>query len=69
MRFSRWAKKGIWKNLFKHLATEADNEDAMIDRTIVRAHQHSTGAPQKKHGPQAIGRSQGGLSTKISMPA
>ncbi|TMQ78605.1 Mobile element protein [Candidatus Accumulibacter phosphatis] len=47
MRFSRWAKKGIWKNLFKHLATEADNEDAMIDRTIVRAHQHSTGAPKK----------------------
>jgi len=51
MRFSRWAKKGIWKNLFKHLATEADNEDAMIDRTIVRAHQHSTGAPKKKPRP------------------
>jgi transposase len=30
----------------------------------VRAHQHSAGA-QKKHGAQAIGRSRGGLTTKI----
>ncbi|MCM8621360.1 MAG: IS5 family transposase [Candidatus Accumulibacter sp.] len=63
-RSRRWAKEGIWENLFKHLATEADNEYAMMDSTIVRAHQHSAGA-KKKHGPQAIGRSRGGLSTKI----
>ena len=36
----------------------------MIDSTIVRAHQHSAGA-RKKTVPQAIGRSKGGLSTKI----
>ena len=36
----------------------------MIDSTIVRAHQHSAGAP-KKDEDQAIGRSRGGLSTKI----
>jgi len=36
----------------------------MIDTTIVRAHQHSAGA--KKDGEQAIGRSRGGLSTKIT---
>ena len=35
----------------------------MIDATIVRAHQHSAGAG--KNGAQAIGRSRGGLSTKI----
>jgi len=29
---------------FQHLATEADNEYAMMDRTIVRVHQHSAGA-------------------------
>ncbi|HMW56113.1 MAG TPA: IS5 family transposase [Accumulibacter sp.] len=62
-RFSRWARNGLWKNLFKHLAIEADNEYAMMDRTIVRVHQHSEGA--RKHGPQAIGRSRGGLSTQI----
>ena len=47
-RFSRWAKSGIWENLFKHLATDADNEYAMIDSTIVRAHQHSAGAKKKQ---------------------
>ena len=35
----------------------------MIDATIVRAHQHSAGA--KGGGDEAIGRSVGGLSTKI----
>ena len=35
----------------------------MIDATIMRAHQHSAGV--KKGGAQAIGRSRGGLTTKI----
>jgi transposase len=43
-RFSRWAKSEVWKRVFQHLATDADNEYAMIDSTIVRAHQHSAGA-------------------------
>jgi transposase len=46
-RFSRWAKSGVWQRVFAHLASEADNEYAMIDSTIVRAHQHSAGAPKK----------------------
>src|SRR5215472_3710352 len=63
-RFSRWAKKGVWQRLFEHLTADADNEYAMIDSTIVRAHQHSAGA-SKKDENQALGRSKGGLSTKI----
>jgi hypothetical protein len=47
-RFSRWAESGVWQNLFKQLAADADNEYAMIDSTIVRAHQHSAGAKKKK---------------------
>jgi transposase len=43
-RFSRWSKSGVWKRVFQHLADDADNEYAMIDATIVRAHQHSAGA-------------------------
>ena len=46
-RFSRWAASGVWKNLFKALADDPDNEYAMIDATIVRAHQHSAGARKK----------------------
>jgi transposase len=46
-RFTRWAKAGVWERVFKHLAADADNEYAMIDSTIVRAHQHSAGAQKK----------------------
>ena len=45
-RFSRWAKAGVWERLFQHLAAQADNEYAMLDSTIVRAHQHAAGAPK-----------------------
>ena len=45
--FSRWAKSGVWERVFKYLALDADNEYAMIDATIVRAHQHSAGAQKK----------------------
>jgi hypothetical protein len=34
--------------VFQHLAGDADNEYAMIDSTIVRAHQHSAGAQKKR---------------------
>ena len=50
-RFSRWAKSGVWKRIFRHLAEDAGNEYAMIDSTIVRAHQHSAGAPKKPVKP------------------
>ena len=43
-RFCRWSKTGVWQRVFQHLAEDADNEYAMIDSTIVRAHQHSAGA-------------------------
>ena len=46
-RFSRWAKSGVWRRVFQHLAEDADNEYAMIDSTIVRCHQHSAGAQKK----------------------
>ena len=37
----------MWERVFKYLAKDADNEYAMIDSTIVRAHQHSAGAKKK----------------------
>ena len=46
-RFTRWAESGVWERVFQHLAGAADNEYAMIDSTIVRAHQHSAGAQKK----------------------
>src|SRR5258708_25642433 len=57
-RFSRWAARGVWEKVFQHLAKDADNEYAMIDSTIVRAHQHSAGARKKgaKNKPSAEAR-------------
>jgi putative transposase len=47
-RFRRWAKKGVWKRLFTELGEDPDLEYLIIDSTIVRAHQHASGA--KKGG-------------------
>jgi putative transposase len=43
-RFWRWADKGIWESLFNRLAEDPDFEYVMIDGTIIRVHQHGTGA-------------------------
>ena len=43
-RHMRWSRSGAWEQVFKHLAADADNEYAMIDATIIRAHQHAAGA-------------------------
>jgi transposase len=64
-RFSRWAKRGVWQWVFEQLATDADNEYAMIDSTIVRAHQHSAGAKGGMHRAKPLVAALGGLSTKI----
>lgn len=49
-RHTRWSKTGVWERVFKILSTDADNEYAMIDSTIVRAHQHAAGARRDKKG-------------------
>lgn len=46
-RFRRWAKSGVWLGMFQHLVSEADNEYAMIDSTIVRAHQQRGGCVRR----------------------
>src|SRR5206468_6321252 len=55
-RFSRWAKAGVWERVFQHLAADADNEYAMIDSTIVRAHQPlcCTGRDRGRTGPYPV---------------
>lgn len=49
--------------VFASFLDEADEEWNMIDSTINRAHQHSAGA--RKGEERAIGKSKGGLSTKV----
>jgi transposase len=63
-RFTRWAKAGVWERTFEALTSDPDNQYLMLDSTIVRAHQQA--ASGKRGGKnQALGRSRGGLTTKI----
>ncbi|WP_316214217.1 IS5 family transposase [Bradyrhizobium sp. SZCCHNR2032] len=66
-RYYRWIEMGVLDDMLAVLSREADLEWLMIDSTIVRAHQHAAGARRAKGGPdaQGLGRSRGGLSTKI----
>jgi transposase len=43
-RFRRWALKGVLETVFKDLSLDPDFEYAIIDGTIIRVHQHGTGA-------------------------
>ncbi|MCY0150846.1 IS5 family transposase [Hoeflea sp. G2-23] len=65
-RFSRWSQKGIWWRIFAVMSDDPDFEYLIVDSIIIRAHQHAAGA-KKGAGDQALGRSRGGLSTKIHM--
>ena len=49
-RFSRWSKKGVWRRIFEAMSDDPDFEYLIIDSTVVRAHQHASGA--KKGGLQ-----------------
>ena len=65
-RFSRWSRKGVWWRIFAAMSDDPDFEYLIVDSTIVRA---TSTPPGRKGGSedQALGRSRGGLSTKIHM--
>jgi transposase len=62
-RFNRWCRRGVWESLFKVLNQDADFEYILVDSTLMRAHQHSAGAPKKSDQSEdrfeahALGRS------------
>jgi transposase len=43
-RFRRWVQKGVFERLFQALSGDPDFEYALIDGTVIRVHQHGTGA-------------------------
>ncbi|MFD8789743.1 IS5 family transposase [Streptomyces vinaceus] len=78
-RLRMWALDGTWERVFTALMAQAETDEDLdwavsVDSTIVRAHQHAAGA-RKKGAPagepadHAIGRSRGGLTTKIHLAA
>ena len=80
-RFYRWRKAGIWQRILSDLQAEADQRGEIdwhihfVDATIVRAHQHAAGVRRdgatgkEAQVREALGRSQGGFSTKLHLRA
>src|SRR6185503_5418035 len=65
-RFRRWALAGRWETL-RHNFRRAESKLVLIDSTIIKAHPHAAGALRRTGGQsaQALGRSRGGLTTKL----
>jgi hypothetical protein len=62
-RFVRWRRAGVWSRIMDALAAAHDAGVQMIDTSIVRVHQH--GACIARNRRQPMGRSRGGLTSKI----
>ena len=46
-RFNRWRKAGIWDHLMDAVVKAYDGNVQMIDSSIVRVHQHASGAKKR----------------------
>lgn len=64
-RFNEWSKKSIWFMLNSACMEDPDLEWVMIDSTSVKVHPCSTGYYKNASQEQGIGRSKGGLTSKI----
>jgi transposase len=61
-RLSRWAKKGVWQRVFEALQ-DPDLEWLILDSTVIRAHQHASGAPKKTAGRRPKRSAAAGVAT------
>src|ERR1700746_1375829 len=62
-RFVRWRRAGVWAKIMSALADANDAAGQMIDTSSVRVHQHA--ACIIRNTRQSMGRSRGGLTSKI----
>ncbi|WP_229917627.1 IS5 family transposase [Streptomyces canarius] len=79
-RLIRWAVDGTWEMILAAVLAAADADDDIdwtvsVDSTVIRAHQHAAGARKRgaarsgESADHALGRSRGGLSTKLHLAA
>jgi transposase len=71
-RFRRGERRGYWRAVFAILPEDVQEVPTIFfDRSVVRAHPHAAGAPKQQGGQeaQALGRSQGGFTTKVHVAA
>src|SRR6478736_514362 len=62
-RFVCWRRAGVWDRIMRALTVAHDAAVQMNDTSMVRVHQHA--ACIAGSGNQAVGRSRGGLTSKL----
>lgn len=62
-RFAKWRDDGTLEGVFHALSEAADMENLSMDSTCVKVHESANGG--KKTADKAVGRTRGGLNTKI----
>ncbi|MGQ4490791.1 IS5 family transposase [Streptomyces sp. SAS_281] len=71
-RFCRWARDGTFERMLSAAHARADAAGDIdwlvsVDSTVVRAHQHASGARKGGLSSPCLGRSRGGLTSKIHL--
>ena len=75
-RFCRWRKSGLWDRIFESLLKRVDGDCGLddslwcVDGSVIRAHRCAAGSRSQEAGEpenHALGRSQGGYSTKVHL--
>ena len=61
--FVRWRRAGIWDGIMQAMTAARDAAVQMIDTSMVRVHQHAACIADSVN--QAVGRSRGGLTSKL----
>jgi transposase len=64
-RWRRWCQRGLWPRLLAVLARNAQGKLRFLDASHVKVHQDASN-PAGGQQNQAIGRTKGGLNTKIN---
>ncbi|WP_019672538.1 IS5 family transposase [Psychrobacter lutiphocae] len=64
-QYRYWRITGKWQKLMSIITQDYDSEWLFIDGSVVKAHQHSSGATS--HQDEAIGKSVAGNSSKIHL--
>jgi len=69
-RFTRWAQRGVWENLFRELAGRGRSvEVQMIDSTHIKAHRSASGGKRGSRRKRLDARAAGAIrkSTHLEM--
>jgi transposase len=64
-RFRRWCTEGLFARMLGLLAARATGELRLVDCSHIKLHQHGTN-PRGGQAAQAIGRTKGGINTKLA---